>query len=120
DRRGEGRAAPLRHAFEVAMRASVRRLAVVVGPGRVGIDQVLARGVHIHPGAKVAEVGPGPAVPSDRAYPHHLGEGSRPERSAAGVVTGGGDQHRALAMAVAVPEGLEAQQWEVLARAAAR
>src|SRR5713101_48364 len=69
DRRGEGRAAPLGHAFEVAMRASVRRLAVVVGPCRVGIDQVLAGGVHVHPWAIVAEVGPGPAVRGDRAYP---------------------------------------------------
>ena len=61
ERRGEGRSAPAAHAGEVPHLAEVRRFGARVLPGRVRVDQPLARREDVHPRPVVAE--PGSAAP---------------------------------------------------------
>ena len=105
--RRERRAAPARHAVEVAYLINFRWLTADVGPGRKGIDQTLAGGVNVNPRAEVAEIRASPPIGAQRSHPDHLRKRRGPERLALGVVSGCSDHDDAFVMAVSVPEALE-------------
>src|SRR5215831_6036922 len=80
ERRREGRPAPAGHPAEVPHLAGVWWLVAYVLSGCEGIDQPLARRVHVHPGPVVGEVGPAAPVSAEGAHAYRPAESRRPER----------------------------------------